>query len=153
MSLTSPTSKATEHSKKMTTCHYFRNAHNLAFKQWARGRCYRCLVRDHFVQDYCEPFGCLGCLHPGHRERYCRRRSVMPDAPSQDLHNSPPGSPHACSWAKIAAQPSVGDDRPALLRHPKVHGVFCHVQESYDTCNAHHADVVVCDVTNKAVLD
>jgi hypothetical protein len=35
--------------------------HSLAFKCWARGRCFRCLERDHQVKTCREPYRCIRC--------------------------------------------------------------------------------------------
>jgi hypothetical protein len=61
------------------------SARNLAFKRWARGRCFRCLARDHLVRDCRESFRCIGCLRLGHRERDCWHRPSMAEAPPCDL--------------------------------------------------------------------
>jgi hypothetical protein len=53
---------------------------SLAFKRWARGRCFRCLERGHQVSTCRGPFRCIRCHRPGHRERFCRTaRSRSPD--------------------------------------------------------------------------
>ncbi|XP_048554207.1 uncharacterized protein LOC125535209 [Triticum urartu] len=50
---------------------------SLAFKRWARGRCFRCLECGHQVSACREPFRCIRCRRPGHRERFCRARSPV----------------------------------------------------------------------------
>ncbi|CAN6288127.1 unnamed protein product [Urochloa humidicola] len=51
---------------------------SIAFKRWARGRCYRCLARDHQVSSCRDYFCCIRCRHSGHRERHCPFRSPSP---------------------------------------------------------------------------
>jgi hypothetical protein len=62
---------------------------SLAFKAWARGRCYRCLGRDHQVSACRDSFRCIRCRRPGHRERQCHLQSSSAsphsDSPSQHL--------------------------------------------------------------------
>lgn len=41
---------------------------SIAFKRWARGRCYRYLARDHQVNSCRDSFRCNRCRRPGHRE-------------------------------------------------------------------------------------
>jgi hypothetical protein len=48
---------------------------SLAFKRWARGRCFRYLERGHQVSVCRDYFRCIRCRRPGHRERFCRARS------------------------------------------------------------------------------
>ena len=43
---------------------------SIAFKRWARDRCYRCLARDHQVSSSIDSFLCIRCRHLGHRERH-----------------------------------------------------------------------------------
>ena len=81
-------------------------------------------------------------MRPGHRERDCWRCPLIRDAPSGDLHNPPPGSPRARSWAEIAALPPLIDGRSAPC-----------VEELRDTCDARRAAVVDGDGINKDVLD
>ena len=61
----------------------------LAFKRWARGRCFRCLEYGHQVGACRGPFRCIRCRGAGHRERFCR-------APSPVAHDCSPAA-HACS--------------------------------------------------------
>lgn len=87
---------------------------SLAFKRWARGRCFRCLEHGHQVSTCRGPFRCIRCRQPGHRERYCYARSpAAPDsrarssdarAPCQQSH-SPSAQPRhpssSRSWAEV----------------------------------------------------
>uniref|UniRef100_A0ACD5YZB1 Uncharacterized protein n=1 Tax=Avena sativa TaxID=4498 RepID=A0ACD5YZB1_AVESA len=97
---------------------------SLAFKRWARGRCFRCLERGHQVSSCREPFRCIRCRRPGHRERFCRARfpadcsrssdtrARSPDvrAPCQRSH-SLSGLPRhpspAWSWAEVVSHSSL----------------------------------------------
>ena len=67
---------------------------SLAFKRWARGRCFRCLERGHQVSACRGPFRCIRCRLPGHRERFCRARSPV-------AHECSP-SARACSPVRRA---------------------------------------------------
>lgn len=97
---------------------------SLAFKRWARGRCFRCLERGHQVSTCREPFRCIRCRRPGHRERFCRARfpaarSRSPDtrARSSDAHapcqrsRSPSAQPRrpsaSRSWAEVVCRSSL----------------------------------------------
>jgi hypothetical protein len=69
---------------------------SIAFKHWAWGRCFRCLEHDHQVNTCHEPFRCISCRRPGHRERFCHAcfpvahsRSSDSCAPCQRSHFSP----------------------------------------------------------------
>uniref|UniRef100_A0A8R7QJN0 CCHC-type domain-containing protein n=1 Tax=Triticum urartu TaxID=4572 RepID=A0A8R7QJN0_TRIUA len=89
---------------------------SLAFKRWARGRCFRCLERGHQVSACRDPFRCIRCRRPGHRERFCRVRSpVARDrspvtcAPRQ-RSRSPPVQPCpslARSWVEVVGHSSL----------------------------------------------
>jgi hypothetical protein len=41
---------------------------SLAFKRWARGRCFRCLEHGHQVGTCRGPFSCIHCRRSGHHE-------------------------------------------------------------------------------------
>lgn len=80
---------------------------SLAFKRWARGRCFRCLERDHQVSICREPFRCIRCRRLGHRERFCHAR--FPAA----------RSPNACARSPDARAPCQRSRSPsAQPRHP-----------------------------------
>ncbi|CAL5055637.1 unnamed protein product [Urochloa decumbens] len=76
---------------------------SLAFKRWARGRCYRCLARGHEVSSCRGSFRCIRCRRTGHRERQCPFRCP----PAASCLRSPPAQPrhqqHARSWADVVA--------------------------------------------------
>jgi hypothetical protein len=46
-----------------------------------------------------------------------------------------------------------GGPAPLQQQLPEVHGIFHHVGECHDSCDAHHAAVVDCDGIDKSVLD
>ncbi|CAL5044604.1 unnamed protein product [Urochloa decumbens] len=76
---------------------------SLAFKRWARGRCYRCLARGHEVSSCRGSFRCIHCRRTGHRERQCPFRcplaaSCLRSPPAQPCHRQ-----HARSWADVGA--------------------------------------------------
>jgi hypothetical protein len=98
--------------------------HCLAFKHWARGRCFRCLERDHQVNTCRKPFKCIHCHCPGRRERFCHARfpaarscSLDTRACSTDAHaprqqsRSPSAQPRrpllSRSWAEVVGHSSV----------------------------------------------
>jgi hypothetical protein len=47
----------------------------------------------------------------------------------------------------------VGGDRSDALRHSKVHGIFCRVEECHDTSDACWDDVGVREGIDKGALD
>jgi hypothetical protein len=59
---------------------------SLAFKRWARGRCFSCLECGHQVRACSEPFRYIRCCRPGHRERFYRARSPAVRDPSPAAH-------------------------------------------------------------------
>lgn len=85
---------------------------SLAFKRWARGRCFRCLERGHQVSACREPFRCIRCRRPGHRERFCRARSPVACDRSPVARG---GSPVACAPRQRSRSPSV-QPCPSLAR-------------------------------------
>ncbi|XBI40363.1 hypothetical protein VPH35_124960 [Triticum aestivum] len=89
---------------------------SLAFKRWARGRCFRCLERGHQVSACRESFRCIRYRRVGHRERFCRARSpVACDrspvacAPRQRSRSPPvqPCPPLTRSWAEVVGHSSL----------------------------------------------
>jgi hypothetical protein len=76
---------------------------SLAFKRWARGRCFRCLERGHQVNSCREPFRCIRCRRPSHRERFCRARFPAARSCSPD---------HSCRVRDRWRVPRPGVDRP-----------------------------------------
>ncbi|KAK1644447.1 hypothetical protein QYE76_062252 [Lolium multiflorum] len=118
---------------------------SLAFKRWARGRCFRCLERDHQVSSCRAPFKCIRCRRPGHRERFCRARypaarSCSPDARacSSDAHapcqrrRSPPAQPRrpsaSRSWVEVVCQsslPAASPPRASPRRCEEFSGNVC----------------------------
>jgi hypothetical protein len=102
---------------------------SLAFKRWARGRCFRCLERGHQVSACREPFRCIRCRRPGHRERFCRasspvarNRSPVTRAPLQ-RSRSPSVQPCPSltrSWAEV-----VGHSSPCVSVPPRSQSGCC----------------------------
>jgi hypothetical protein len=105
------------------------------------------------VRDCRESFRCIGCMRLGHRERDCRHRPVMVDAPSSDLHSPSHGSAQPPSWAEVVALQPTGGGLAPLWQHPKVSGVLLHVEEHHDTCESRHATIIDGAGINKSVLD
>lgn len=87
---------------------------SLAFKRWARGRCFRCLERGHQVRACREPFRCIRCRRPGHRERFCRARS--PVARSRSPDTCSPGQ-QSCSLSVQPCCPSVTRSWAEVMSH------------------------------------
>ncbi|CAN6236062.1 unnamed protein product [Urochloa humidicola] len=76
---------------------------SLAFKRWARGRCYRCLAYGHQVASCKDFFRCIRCHQSGHKERHCPFRfSVAAPSchqpPIQACH-----SQHTRTWVDVVA--------------------------------------------------
>jgi hypothetical protein len=87
---------------------------SLAFKRWARGRCFRCLERGHQVNACRDYFRCIRCRHPGQRERFDRAlspvaRSTITRSPSK-RSRSPYVQPYqpapTRSWAEVMGHSS-----------------------------------------------
>lgn len=82
------------------------HGHSLAFKRWARGRCFRCLERGHQVSTCRGPFRCIRCRRPGHRERFCRARSPAARSRSPDARAHSPDARAPCQRSRLpSAQP------------------------------------------------
>ena len=79
---------------------------SLAFKHWARGRCYRCLVRGHQVSACHGPFRCIRCRRPGHRERFCCARSPVAPDRSPVARDCSPVARVGSSVTRAPCQPS-----------------------------------------------
>jgi hypothetical protein len=47
----------------------------------------------------------------------------------------------------------MGGGLAPLRQHPEVSGIFHHVEERHDTCEARHAAIIDGDGINKSVLD
>ncbi|CAN6382025.1 unnamed protein product [Urochloa humidicola] len=82
---------------------------SLAFKRWARGRCYHCLAYGHQVGSCKEFFRCIRCHQCGHKERHCPFRfSVAAPSchqpPIQACHSQ---HTHTCADV-VAMSPSNG---------------------------------------------
>jgi len=60
-----------QQAEKSSLSERSRSERSMAFKRWARGRCYRCLALDHQVSSCRDSFRCIRCRRPGHRERHC----------------------------------------------------------------------------------
>ncbi|CAO2047364.1 unnamed protein product [Urochloa humidicola] len=82
---------------------------SIAFKRWARGRCYRCLAHGHQVSSCRDYFRCIRCRRSGHRERHCPFRS--PPARRVDSTVEPLQKQ---SWAAVVATPSLSACRSTL---------------------------------------
>lgn len=87
---------------------------SLAFKRWARGRCYRCLGHGHEVSTCQDSFRCIRCRRPGHKERNCRFLSPAAtprccEPPTQSRHFQ-----HSQSWADVVAMSPQGGTRDPL---------------------------------------
>lgn len=96
---------------------------SLAFKRWARGRCFRCLERGHQVHACHDSFRCIRCRRPGHRERFCRAHSPVArdrspvarvSSPVSQAHHQRSRSPFVqpCSsqtrcWAEVVSNSSL----------------------------------------------
>lgn len=85
----------------------------LAFKRWARGRCFRCLERDHQVSTCRGPFRCIRCRRPGHRERFCRVR--FPATMGEEVVTCV-RSPVASAHCQRSHSPSAQPRRPSSPR-------------------------------------
>ncbi|KAK1601703.1 hypothetical protein QYE76_018397 [Lolium multiflorum] len=85
---------------------------SLAFKRWAQGRCFRCLERDHQVSTCREPFRCIHCRRPGHRERFCYARFPAARSRSSDARRRP-HSPDARDPTQRSRSPSAQPRRPS----------------------------------------
>jgi hypothetical protein len=78
----------------------------------------------------------------------------MVDALSSGLYSPSHGCPHSRSWVKVAVLPPIGGGpAPPQQQQLEVHGIFHHVGECHDSCDALHAAVVDCDGIDKSVLD
>ncbi|KAK1646404.1 hypothetical protein QYE76_064209 [Lolium multiflorum] len=84
---------------------------SIAFKRWARGRCFRCLERGHQVNNCREPFRCIRCRRPGHRERFCRAHFPAARSRSPDTRAR---SPNAHAPCRRSASPSAQPRRPSV---------------------------------------
>ncbi|CAN6247328.1 unnamed protein product [Urochloa humidicola] len=84
---------------------------SIAFKRWARGRCYRCLARDHQVSSCRDYFRCIRCRRSGHRERHCPFRSPFL---ARRVDSSIVQPLQERSWAAAVASPSPSASNSAL---------------------------------------
>ena len=93
---------------------------SLAFKQWAQGRCYRCLARDHRVSSCQDLFRCICCRRPGHRERHCPHRFPSPTQHTPSPTANPRHPQPTRSWAHIvvASSPNQLCTQPSPPQSP-----------------------------------
>ena len=93
---------------------------SLAFKQWAQGRCYRCLARDHRVSSCRDLFRCIRCRRPGHRERHCPHRFPSPTQHTPSPTANPRHPQPTRSWAHIvvASSPNQLCTQPSPPQSP-----------------------------------
>ncbi|KAK1691741.1 hypothetical protein QYE76_008438 [Lolium multiflorum] len=100
---------------------------SLAFKRWARRRCFRCLERGHQVNSCRGSFRCIRCRRPGHRERFCRARSPAARSRSPEARARSPVARAPCQRSR---SPSAQPRRPSsplswagVLGHSSLHPV------------------------------
>jgi len=93
---------------------------SLAFKQWAQGRCYRCLAHDHRVSSCWDLFRCIRCRRPGHRERHCPHRFPSPTQRTPYPAANPRHPQPTRSWAHIvvASSPNQLCTQPSPPQSP-----------------------------------
>jgi len=92
-----------QQAEKSSLSERSRSERSMAFKRWARGRCYRCLALDHQVSSCRDSFRCIRCRRPGHRERHCHFRSPSPAPRARSSFAQPQRTQQTRSWADVVA--------------------------------------------------
>ncbi|XP_039784393.1 uncharacterized protein LOC120651093 [Panicum virgatum] len=92
-----------QQAEKSSLSERSRSERSMAFKSWARCRCYRCLALDHQVSSCRDSFRCIRCRRPGHRERHCHFRSPSPAPRTRSSFAQPQRTQQTRSWADVVA--------------------------------------------------
>jgi hypothetical protein len=93
---------------------------SLAFKEWAQGRCYRCLARDHQVSSCRDLFRCIRCHRPRHRERHYPHRFpfLTQHPPSPAANPCHPQPAHSWTDIVVASSPNQLCTQPLPPHNP-----------------------------------